>query len=169
VAVLVLLVVVSVGYAEATRTLVEVSADEGTWKLVESGYVAEQGFVFLVGDMNRVVRSYPMPGGAPNWIVVDDDYVYAGRIGDGGLPDSGLVPIDRDTLDATIVALPTWIDSPGTEWPDEWLVAARDEVEMYFRVAGVTEDVDGVEAVSTIGLRVVDIDGLDRLMEQVGE
>lgn len=156
------------GYFWTSETVVEVSANEGTWRLVESRWVETDGAVFLVGGLNRVVESYPMPGGPPNWIVVGDDYVYAGRVGDGAWPDSGLVRIDRDTLDATVVALPAWIDSPGTEWPEEWLVASRDEVEIYFRVVGVTEDVDGVEAASSIGPRIVDLDGLDDLIEQVG-
>lgn len=167
VAALALLLVLAVGYATATRNLVEVPSAEGTWKLVKSTYIPEQGFVFLVGDMNRVQRSYPMPGGSPNWLSVGEGYVYAGRIGDGGEPNSGLVRIDRASLEATVVAVPISPDPNHTEWPDDWFVATPAQAAAYSNLVGSAAALSGTEAHSTIGPVFIDPDGIDGFVDML--
>lgn len=165
---IVAVVVIVTGYFWASETLIEVSAEEGTWKLVQSRYyVGEQGSVFLTGDMDRVLQSYPMPGGPPTWIVLDDDYVYVGRVGDGGLPDSGLVRIERDTLKATSVVIPVPNNYHGVDWSEEWLVATPEEAAAYAQIVRTGRDAEGTSATSWIGPVAVDLDRINEFIAQV--
>lgn len=166
-AALVMLLVLAVGYATATRNLIEVPSAEGTWKLVTSTYVDGQGFVFLVGNMNRVQRTYPMPGGPPNWLYVGDDYVYAGRIGDGGLPHSGFVRIDRESLEATVVAIPMSNDPYRTEWLDDWFVSTPAQAAAYAGLVGSSALRNGTEVDSGIGPVIIDPDGIDGFVDTI--
>jgi hypothetical protein len=96
------------------ESMAEVTAEEGTWVLSRAsrelvdlsmpdgcGFgdltgtyptevicTVEYGEILLVDDKQQVTRAYPMPGAIPSWIYLTPTAVYAGRIGDGGLPDS---------------------------------------------------------------------------------
>jgi len=123
-------------FTERVEPLAEVPTDGGTWMLArptrvvlqaagsdgcldtdavdpeEAICVAEYGEVLLVDRAGRIVRAYPMPAAVPTWIAVVSGVVYAGRIGDGALPDSTLVRIDRRTLAAEVLAIQSSIE-PG--------------------------------------------------------
>ncbi len=119
-------------FALRVRPLVEVPAEEGTWILAapteavelaasaegcrfgdtdaadseEVICVSEYGEALLVDGAGAIVKAYPMPAAPPDWIALGPGAVYAGRIGDGGLPDSTLVRIDRGTLEAVVLVIP---------------------------------------------------------------
>lgn len=60
----------------------------------------EYGEILLLDhDEQRILRAFPLPGVPPTRIAVTDDAVWCARVGDGGLPDSMLCRIDRQTYD----------------------------------------------------------------------
>ncbi len=170
--------------------LVEVRANEGTWMLarpteelinsaVEDGCrlgnpsgtysvdvicVVEYGEVLLVDDQNQIVPAYPMPGAAPNWLHVTDDFVYAGRIGDGALPDSTLIRIDRAPQVPTVVLIPAPFDG-GQDWPSDWVIASAVLTAEYQGLVSIGPDAEGTSVNSWIGMETVDLDGIDRLID----
>jgi hypothetical protein len=170
--------------------LVEVSTDEGTWMLARpteelinsttevgcqlgnlSGTypddvicVLEYGEVLLVDGQNRIIRAYPMPGATPSWIHVTDAFVYAGQIGDGALPDSTLIRIDRTTQIATIVLIPAPFDG-GQEWPSDWIIASPDLTAAYEGLVNTGPDAEGTSVNSWIGMVSVDLDGIDNIFD----
>jgi hypothetical protein len=172
--------------------LVEVAAEEGTWMLarptdrlieqtwssgcglgnLEGTYpidvicASEYGEVLLVDAEGAIARAYPMPGAVPTWLHVTDRFVYAGQIGDGGLPDSTLVRIDRNTMDATVVVIPAPFDG-GTDWLPGWLVGSDAQVARYGEVVQTRRDSPGTEVASWIGSVRVDLDGIDQIFDAV--
>jgi hypothetical protein len=67
---------------------------------------SEYGEVLLLDDADRIVRAYPMPGVPPKWFEVTDNAVYAGAVGDGALPNSTVVRIDKKTMTAQVIVFP---------------------------------------------------------------
>lgn len=131
---------------------------------VDSICVTEYGEILLVDTEGKIVRAYPMPAAVPSWVHVTDNFVYAGRVGDGGLPDSALVRIDLSTLAATVVLVPAPVDG-GQEWPSDWIIATDEQIVDYPRLVGVGPDSAGTEVTSWIGTIRVDLDGIDRLID----
>lgn len=99
----------------------------------------EYGEVLLLDhDEQRILRAFPLPGFPPQRLTVTDDAVWCGKVGDGGLPDSMLCRIDRQTYDWQVRVFPheSWeqrlrsgdarsgIDpATGELWlPDHWVV-----------------------------------------------
>ncbi len=74
----------------------------------------------------RIVRAYPLAGLPPQHVAITDEAVYCARQGDGGLPDSMVCRVDRDTRDLTLRIFPSEIDSAFTdtdrELPDAWTI-----------------------------------------------
>ena len=59
----------------------------------------------------RIVRAYPFAGLPPQHVAITEDAVYCARQGDGGLPDSMVCRVDRDTDGLTVRIFPSEIDS----------------------------------------------------------
>lgn len=173
------------------ESMAEVTAEEGTWVLSRAsrelvdlsmpdgcGFgdltgtyptevicTVEYGEILLVDDKQQVTRAYPMPGAIPSWIYLTPTAVYAGRIGDGGLPDSTLVRIDRTTLQATVMLVPAEFDG-GTEWPPSWHIATPEQRDRYHTLVGFSPDMTGTPVTSWIGDVVVNLEGIDQLMPE---
>lgn len=121
-----------------SHPLVNVEAEEGTWVLsrpsdelrVELGDTTgdygidfispfEHGELLLVDDEGEIDRAYPMTAFPPSWLLMTDEAVYVGRIGDGGLPWSAIGRIDRATLEPQFIIFPT-LDTQYDYWPSDW-------------------------------------------------
>lgn len=140
-------------------------AREGTWAILTSApeVAPGSGELVLVDSTGRVVRAWPLPGSPPAWIHVTPDAVYAGRVGDGGIPDSVVLRVDRSNLEgqARFLSAPpdggTMPDLPG------WAEAATDAP------WPVTTDPDAVPdpsltlVDSTIGLTAIDLAAVEAL------
>ena len=132
-----------------------IATDQGAWRISRpTDYVTrvltggscklgsicslEYGEVLLMRK-GKVVKAYPMHGVPPKWIYATDDAVYTGAVGDGALPMSTLVRIDRRTLQARTITLD------------------QDDPRLAF--IGIPS---GVEVTSMIGPLRVDIDAVAR-------
>lgn len=61
---------------------------------------AEYREILLIApDLSQIIRAYPLPSQPARLLLVTDEAVYCARQGDGGLPDSMLCRIDRETLE----------------------------------------------------------------------
>ena len=135
----VVLSVAELSIADRVGTLVWADSAEGLWVLsrrfrsgevVLSGacepenpdcvygrdyaFVPEYAEVLLMDPTGaEILRAYPMPGLVPSWLAVGADAVYTGRIGDGGLPDSSVVRIDRETLELAGMVFAAELDGPS--------------------------------------------------------
>jgi hypothetical protein len=125
----------------------------------------EYGELLLVVD-GEIVKAYPMPGAPPSWIHIADDFVYGGHTGDGGLPNSTLVRIDRETLEATIVVIPSSMDGGG-EWLPAWHVAPVSLSPAYWDAVHINSRKTGTHVESWIGEFDVDLDAIDDLIDTV--
>jgi hypothetical protein len=121
---------------------------------------SEYGEILLLDEHGDILRAYPMPRTPPSWIHLTTDAVYAGHVGDGGLPNSTLVRIDRQTLAAQVVVFPQ-PDSTGP-WPTGWRIATEEEDAGYSKLVRIGPDEAGTAAVSGIGRVVIDEAALDR-------
>lgn len=89
-----------------------------------SGY----GEILLLNhDETEILRAYPFPDAGPQALLVTDDAVYCARAGDGGLPDSMLCRIDRESLQARVRVFPRaaeshFLDEEAITLPDTWTV-----------------------------------------------
>lgn len=156
--------------------LAEADASEGTWVLsripsdrVDGSWdgLAEYAEILLLDGEGEIIRAYPMPGAVPSWLLVTDEAVLAGRIGDGGMPDSTLVRIDRATLEARVVLIPAPFDG-GSTWPDAWRVATPEQAAAYAAVVGfATDGATGAATESWIGEVVVDVARAEALIDDV--
>ena len=171
------------------RPLVAKEALEGTWLLSRLGdnsvnaamaaggvvgdssgsypedyvYPTEYGEILLLDARGEIERAYPMPGAIPSWLHLNDDYLYAGRVGDGALPDATLVRIDRATFDARVVVLPAPVDG-GVVWPADWHVATLEQIEDGPRPMGQAGDMAGIPVESWIGPVVIDVGAIEALL-----
>ncbi len=169
----------------------EVVADEGVWMLTELSRAVEEesyatgcgigdpqgvypidiicaveyGEILLVAD-GAIDEAYPMPGAVPSWIHVTDERVYGGRIGDGALPDSTLVRIDRATLEATVVVIPSPLDG-GTEWLPDWHLAPDSHRDQYEMAVHAGPGGSGTPVTSHIGTVKVDLEAIDLIIDVV--
>jgi hypothetical protein len=116
----------------------------------------EYGEILLV-NKDGVRRAYPFPEIPPRWIHAHGDYIYAGAIGDGGLPSSSLVRINRKTLASQVIVFPVAAEAPPKLLPG-WRLATAEESAAY--AAAMT----GATPVrSSIGPTSVDTDRIDAL------
>lgn len=144
---------------------VVVESEQGRWVLSRPGPEAqaalvEYGEVLLLDERGGIVRAYPMPGVPPKWIHVTQDAVYAGAIGDGGLPTSSVVQIARQTLQAEVIV----IGDPTGELPPHWRQATATEAKAYRGLISFGAAAPPFTAVtSAIGPLAVDLDGVERL------
>ena len=132
---------------------------DGAWG-TERICSVEYGEVVLVDEAGRLLRAYPMPGEVPTWIYPTKDAVYAGRVGDGALPESTIARIDRRTLDAQVLVFPTEGGLLGVDLPG-WSVAPSSADLSRLVVAG--DDSAGPLVSSTIGMTSVDLDAVQEL------
>lgn len=121
-----------------SHPLVTIESEEGTWVLsqpsreldvvlgdssgdygVDFISTTEYGELLLINERGEIERAYPMTAFPPSWLLVTDNAVYVGRVGDGGLPWSAIGRIDRATLEAQFVILPT-PDTQYDYWPPDW-------------------------------------------------
>jgi hypothetical protein len=170
----------------------EVPTDEGTWILavptpeltalvsedgcgfgnLEGAYptevicAVEYGEILLADGEGQVVRAFPMPGAIPGWIHVTEESVYGGRIGDGALPNSTLFRIDRQSLEATVVVILSHPED-APEWLPTWHVAGAEQVTTYDTSVGFAPEMTGTKVTSWIGDVVVDIAGIDGIIDEV--
>jgi hypothetical protein len=126
----------------------------------------EYGEVLLLDERGRIVRAYPMPGTIPSWIHVATDAVYAGRTGDGALPSSTLVRIDRQTLSAQVVVFPP--SDSEVAWPSDWHVATAEQAAAYPQLVAIGPEAAGTRSVSETGTVAIHVAGLDSFFEAVG-
>jgi hypothetical protein len=138
-------------------------------ELIERICIYEYSEVLLLDKEGSIERAYPMPASPLSWAHLTPQFVYAGRIGDGALPDSTIIRIDRETLAATVVVLPSLDPDPtGIEWPPGWVVASADQLAAYPNLVGFGPEMTGTTVTTWIGLVVVDLDQIDRFIEEVG-
>jgi len=179
-------------YSLRVETRSEVPTDEGTWIVavptpeltelasengcgfgnLDGAYptevicAVEYGEILLVNGEGQIVRAFPMPGAIPGWIHVTEESVYGGRIGDGALPNSTLFRIDRQSLEATVVVILSHPDD-APEWLSTWHVAGADQVTTYDALVGFAPEMSGTRVASWVGDVVVDIAGIDGIIDQV--
>ncbi|MCP3934716.1 MAG: hypothetical protein GY708_05015, partial [Actinomycetia bacterium] len=150
------------------RAMIEVPAEEGVWTLgllsraveeeshetggcfigdptgvwsVDYVCTAAYGELLLV-DQGKIVKAYPMPSAPPSWVHVTDAYIYGGHVGDGAYPDSTLVRIDRETLEATVVVIPSTLGG-GFRWPSTWHVAPVSFSDRYYEAVHINSGAPG--------------------------
>ncbi len=76
------------------------------------------------------LRAYPFVEVKPFSLFRTDDAIYCGRGGDGGVPESMLCRIDRETLEITVVVF-AWLDGDTASavdaewWPASWSIDAE--------------------------------------------
>jgi hypothetical protein len=182
----------SLPYSLRVEARSEVPTDEGTWMVAvptpelaelawENGcgfgnlegayptevvFAVEYGEILLVGGEGQIVHAFPMPGAIPGWIHVTEESVYGGRIGDGALPNSTLFRIDRQSLEATVVVILSHPED-APEWLPTWHVAGSEQVTTYATLVGVAPETSGTKVTSWIGDVVLDIEGIDGIIDQV--
>ena len=140
----------------------EVDGDDPTEVICTTEY----GEILLTDDTDQILRAYPMPGAIPSWIHITPTTIYAGRIGDGGLPDSTLVRIDRATLVAAVILIPAELhDVDDQQWPAGWRIASDDQATSYEALVGFAPEMAGTTAASWIGDVVINIAEIDALFD----
>lgn len=175
-----------------TERITAVDTDQGTWATSRLGdaaepytdgncaigdpdgtygvdYVcaAEYGELLLLDKAGRIERAYPTPGLPPDWVHVTDDYVYAGHVGDGALPDGSLVRVDRETLEATVVVMvaPDPDRAEGLPWPEAWIVPTPAVADELRSLVTVGEHGTGTRVTSGIGVVTVDLPAVDAALD----
>jgi hypothetical protein len=137
-------------------------------ELIDRICMYEYSEVLLLDDDGSIERAYPMPASPLSWAHLTPRFLYAGRIGDGALPDSTIIRIDRETLAATVVVLPSLSPDPtGIEWPPGWMVATADQMAAYPNLVGFSPDMNGTPVDSWIGSVVLDLDEIDRFITEL--
>lgn len=143
----------------------DVGNTSGTWPF---DYITRSmyGEVLLTDGAGRILRAWPMPGLAPRWLHLTPETVYVGNVPDGCTMGAALVRIDRATLDADLVAIPTHGGDLRRRVLPNWHVAPDGMVDDYWSVfgqAGYT-DVEGTEVGAGM---IADIEGVDRFIDDV--
>ena len=102
----------------------------------------------------EILKAYPMPNIVPDWMYVDEGYVYTGRIGDGAVPQNSLIRVDRASraMDALIFEDPedeyAWFGEvvANGEWLNGWQVLTYDEGGTPWFLTVNENTIDGVPA-----------------------
>lgn len=137
-------------------TVPPVETAEGLWLASrpalpnDAGYVGDYAELVLVDTARSALAEvFPLPGLAPEQLLVTDDAVYVSRQGDGGLPFSLLARVDRQTRQIVVRVFPGGIDGtyepPGGTLPPGWTVTeGLDEGQFQrLQVDGTTVTVSG--------------------------
>lgn len=132
---------------------------------IDNVCAVEYGELLLVNE-GKIVKAYPMPAAVPSWVHVTDNHIYSGHIGDGGLPDSTLVRVERETLEATVVVIPSPMDG-GTEWLPTWHIAPVSYSDSYDDAIHINSDDPGTAVVSWIADFTVDLDAIDEIIDVI--
>lgn len=124
--------------------------------------VGEYGEILLLDRQGRqVVRAYPFPGAPPDWVLVGPEALYSGHVGDGGLPFSTLVRIDRTTLEPEVWIMPAPDGSTADFALPSWHQADdRTAYQQLVKVGNPTGRM--IAADSWLNPVAVDLDGLRR-------
>lgn len=102
----------------------------------------------------------------PSWMLVTDEFVFAGRVGDGAKPFSTLVRIDRVDLSSKVIVMPCRSCAGlDVDWPPSWGEASLDRAEELLALVHVGEGGTGVKAESWMGQVTVDLDGIREAFE----
>jgi len=178
-------------YESRVDPLLTVESAEGTWILSEltddllDSSVVEQGCrigdpqgdppavcaheygeVLLVRD-DAIVRAFPFPGVPPSWLHVGDDAVYAGRIGDGALPHSTVVRIERATLESSTVVFVHPDAASAPQILPGWREATAAELEDLPDLVGfASAGMEGTDVESWVGDVRVDLEGVRGLFSE---
>lgn len=85
--------------------------------------------LLLDADESKIVRAYPFQDLAPQALAITGQAVYCTRQGDGGIPDSMLCRVDRETLEATVRVFPwddgsVFLNPAEIHVPSHWIVDA---------------------------------------------
>ncbi|MEA1903427.1 MAG: hypothetical protein U9N56_07865 [Actinomycetota bacterium] len=123
----------------------------------------EYGELLLSGLDGTILRAYPMPSAVPSWLLLTDQYVYVGHIGDGGNPRSVIGQVNRATYEPTFLVF----GGDGQDWPTTWEAVDPTLYEGLIEITQVWEDSPQgrVLADSWIGSVWVDQEGLRALFE----
>jgi hypothetical protein len=172
-------VLASLELSRRAELLTVVETDEGSWALArpprglslgceDQGTVctAEYGELLLLGADQEVLRAFPMPGYPPSWIIITNTSVLVGHIGDGGLPDSTLIRIDRTTFDQDGIIFGDTYDDPD-DLPSGWRLARPSERDALTGIVLVEAGNDEVatRAESWIGQVSVDVEAAISLLD----
>lgn len=131
---------------------------EGTYG-VDHVCSTDYGEVLLVDRSGSIVRAYPMPGEAPDWIFATEEAVYAGRVGEGDRPESTIARIDRTSLESEVLVFPADDGVLGVDWPNWSIAPDGTDVADLVRVG----DDSGTLVDSTIGVTSIDLPAVEEL------
>ncbi|MCI0679132.1 MAG: hypothetical protein L0Z63_08860 [Actinobacteria bacterium] len=128
--------------------------------------VTEYTEILLLDDDSEILRAYPFPSFPVHELVVTDEAVYCRRQGDGGLPDSMLCRIDRETLEAVVRVFPFEGTSDDVSWldyPDYWVIDGPTEHVLWeaFEITEDTVTISGWSGSATVDpqtLELIDVD-----------
>jgi len=113
-------------------------------------------------DDETIVRAVPMYGLPASWIASRDGVIYAGRIGDGGAPDSSLVRVDSATGDADFYVLPISYTARVTSYyqGSNWQIVSESAKAPIFQAISAMLDGDpaGYAAVESARRDLVPVD-----------
>ena len=129
-----------------------------------SGHVSlcDYAEIVLVGQDGRIDRAYPTPSSTPTWLLATKDAVFAGRVGDGGQPESTIVRIDRRTFEARVLIFPSTEGGLQTDDP-RWSVApSTAHIDDLVRVGEQVPPSD-VLVESWIGVTGIDLPAVEQL------
>lgn len=163
----------------------QVETDEGTWILARptDGLLRlsdawgcgvpgtdwcthEYGEILLVSE-DGLEFVLPTPGVPSTWLAVTDTHVYAGRIGDGALPDSSLIRIDRATREVIPIVFRVDLDR-GHSWPQGGPMFVNPDDPMWERFeAAVSLAPTRAEPVEGTTPVWVDFEAVDALIEDL--
>lgn len=112
----------------------------------------EYGELLLLDESREhVLRAFPLPAVPPDYLAITDDAVYCGRHGAGGLPDSMLCRVDRQTFDMVVRIFPSQEESivvqPCFYPPSGWVIEAG-----YLEVADFSIEGSALRTADTAGV-----------------
>ncbi|MGI8518673.1 MAG: hypothetical protein ACR2ME_10125 [Acidimicrobiia bacterium] len=74
----------------------------------------------LLMEGDRIFRAFPMPGSPLSWLYLANEAAYTGHIGDGAIPHSTIMRIDRVTLDTEVWLFGDSADLASETFPTTW-------------------------------------------------
>lgn len=124
----------------------------------------EYGELLLVQD-GVIVRAYPSPSAPLSWMHIAPEAIYAGRIGDGALPDSTIMRVDMPSFEAEVVRFPHPDSAPNPDTPSWWRTATADELAAYPGLVGFADSMEGLRVDAWVGEVVIDLNGIRALFD----
>jgi hypothetical protein len=96
---------------------------DGVWMISRpAGAAVSYAEVLHLDAAGKILRAYPFPGLAPQWLLITPQAVYCGRHGEAAAPDAMVCRIDRATGDLRVRVVP---DLTGQTAVTEQDVAGR--------------------------------------------